>query len=305
MEGKQAFFKLVRMRTVLYAAIIAVVGGIMLYTLATRDSEGISVIHDRNPMFVRLSDGALRNGYTIRIVNKQLKYRDFIVSVDGLPSTLVDFVGLPPRADGRQLIDGRPRPDQGSARRGDRLQRHAAGALDLDPVQADRHRFRRDGRNARSLLRAVKGGQPMSALLSKPRELTGKHVLFCLLGFFGVVFAVNAVLVKAATSTFGGVETVELLQGRPDVRAGRRQARSSRTRCIGRSSGKLARDSAGEAVLDISARDAKGAPLAGLTAQARLAHPADERLDHVIALEPHGRRPISWRQRKRSRANGS
>ena len=51
----------------------------MLYTLATRDSEGISVIHDRNPMYVRLSDGALRNGYTIRIVNKRLKYRDFIV----------------------------------------------------------------------------------------------------------------------------------------------------------------------------------------------------------------------------------
>ena len=48
---------------------------------ATRDSEGISVIHDRNPMYVRLSDGAMRNAYTIRIVNKQLKYRDFIVSV--------------------------------------------------------------------------------------------------------------------------------------------------------------------------------------------------------------------------------
>jgi polyferredoxin len=107
-EGKPAFYKLVRMRTVLYAAVIAVVGGIMLYTLATRDGEGISVIHDRNPMYVRLSDGALRNGYTIRIVNKQLKYRDFIVSVDGLPSTLADFVGLPPRADGRQLISVGP-----------------------------------------------------------------------------------------------------------------------------------------------------------------------------------------------------
>jgi len=108
MEGKQAFFKLVRWRTVLYAAIIAIAGGIMIYTLATRDSEGISVIHDRNPMFVRLSDGALRNGYTIRIVNKQLKSRDFILSVDGLPSSLVDFVGLPPRADGRQLVSVGP-----------------------------------------------------------------------------------------------------------------------------------------------------------------------------------------------------
>ena len=108
MEGKPAFYKLIRGRTALYAAIIGVVGGVMLYTLATRDSEGISVIHDRNPMFVRLSDGALRNGYTIRIVNKQLRHRDFIVGVDGLPSTLIDFVGLPPRADGRQLVDVGP-----------------------------------------------------------------------------------------------------------------------------------------------------------------------------------------------------
>jgi cytochrome c oxidase accessory protein FixG len=107
-EGKPAFFKIVRLRTLLYSAVIAIAGGIMIYALATRDSEGISVIHDRNPMYVRLSDGALRNGYTIRIVNKQLKSRDFIVSVDGLPSSRVDFVGLPPRADGRQLVSVGP-----------------------------------------------------------------------------------------------------------------------------------------------------------------------------------------------------
>jgi cytochrome c oxidase accessory protein FixG len=107
-EGKQPFFKPVRMRTMLYAAVIAVAGGIMIYTLATRDGEGISVIHDRNPMYVRMSDGALRNGYTIRIVNKQLKYRDFIISVDGLPSTLIDFVGMPPRSDGRQVVSVGP-----------------------------------------------------------------------------------------------------------------------------------------------------------------------------------------------------
>ena len=66
-------------------------------------------------------------------------------------------------------------------------------------------------------------------------------------------------------------------------------------RCIGRSSGKLARDGAGEAVLDVTARDAQGAPLAGLTADARLAHPADDRLDHVIAVRPRGRRRLSRR----------
>ena len=107
-EGLAPFYKLVRTRTVLYAAIIAIAGGIMLFTLATRESEGISVIHDRNPMYVRLSDGAVRNGYTIRIVNKRLKKREFIIGIDGLPATLIDFVGMPPRADGRQLVEVGP-----------------------------------------------------------------------------------------------------------------------------------------------------------------------------------------------------
>ncbi len=118
----------------------------------------------------------------------------------------------------------------------------------------------------------------------KTRELTGRHVLFCLLGFFGVVFAVNGVLVKAATSTFGGVETSSSykagLMFEQDVARAERQ--DDLHWQVG---GKIARDKAGEAGLDISARDAKGIPLTGITAQARLAHPADERLDHMIALD--------------------
>jgi nitrogen fixation protein FixH len=118
---------------------------------------------------------------------------------------------------------------------------------------------------------------------TRPREVTGKYVLFCLLGFFGVVIAVNAVMVKAATSTFGGVETSSsykagLMFEQDVARAGQQDALHWRV------DGKLLRDGTGLAVLDISARDAKGAPLGGLTAQARLAHPADERLDRVISL---------------------
>ena len=52
--------------------------------------------------------------------------------------------------------------------------------------------------------------------------------------------------------------------------------------------GKLSRDRNGEAVLDISVRDAHGVPVTGLTADATLAHPADERLDHVIHLAKIG-----------------
>jgi cytochrome c oxidase accessory protein FixG len=92
-QGKPALYKIVRLRTAFYAAIIAVVGTVMLYTLATRSSEGISVIHDRNPMYVRLADGELRNAFTVRILNKSLETRSFVLTVDGLTDVDLKVVG--------------------------------------------------------------------------------------------------------------------------------------------------------------------------------------------------------------------
>jgi cytochrome c oxidase accessory protein FixG len=92
-DGKPAAYQVVRPRTAFYAAIIAIVSAVMLYTFATRVSEGISVIHDRNPMFVRLSDGELRNAYTVRILNKSLEARSFILTVDGLTDLDLKVVG--------------------------------------------------------------------------------------------------------------------------------------------------------------------------------------------------------------------
>ena len=117
------------------------------------------------------------------------------------------------------------------------------------------------------------------------RELTGRVVLFWLLGFFGIVFAVNAVLVRAAISTFGGVESTSSYKA--GLQFGHEVAVAERQDSLHwQVSGKLTRDGAGQAVLDVTARDAQGAPLAGLTADARLAHPADERLDHAIPVRP-------------------
>src|SRR5215207_5373174 len=93
--GEMPVQKIVRTRTVFYAAVIAAVGGIMLYALLTRHAFDISVIHDRNPVFVRMADGAIRNGYTIRILNKQLDTRRFALSIDGVAGAVVEIVGLP------------------------------------------------------------------------------------------------------------------------------------------------------------------------------------------------------------------
>ena len=85
-QGLPAVYNLVRSRTVLYAVIIVLVGAVMTYTLATRRNDGVSVIHDRNPMFVRLSDGALRNGYAIRILNKTLDAQSYASMYPACPT---------------------------------------------------------------------------------------------------------------------------------------------------------------------------------------------------------------------------
>ncbi|MBY0406749.1 MAG: hypothetical protein K2Q01_03595, partial [Rickettsiales bacterium] len=64
--------------------ILAVVGGLMLFSLLTRPVLELNVIHDRNPLFVKLSDGTLRNGYTIHILNKTQSDRTYSLSVEGL-----------------------------------------------------------------------------------------------------------------------------------------------------------------------------------------------------------------------------
>ena len=91
-----------------YAAVIAVVGIVMTVALATRTTESLSVIHDRNPAYVRLSDGSLRNGYTIRIVNKQRTSREFALDIRGLSDVRYEFVGGPGSADGRRIVEVGP-----------------------------------------------------------------------------------------------------------------------------------------------------------------------------------------------------
>lgn len=120
----------------------------------------------------------------------------------------------------------------------------------------------------------------------KPRELTGRAVLFWLLGFFGCVFAVNGLLVKAATSTFAGLETSSSykagLMFKQELDSAERQAALH-----WQVDGKLV-DKDGQAVLDLAVHDAKGVAVTGLTARARLAHPATDKFDHDLPLDRVG-----------------
>jgi cytochrome c oxidase accessory protein FixG len=108
LEGEKPFYRIVRTRTVLYAVIIALVSAVMAYALATRRAEAVSVIHDRNPLYVRLADGSLRNAYAIRILNKSLNSETFVVKVTGLPDAEVDVIGSSAFSGADPLIEVGP-----------------------------------------------------------------------------------------------------------------------------------------------------------------------------------------------------
>ena len=51
------------------------------------------MLHDRNPLFVTLSDGSIRNGYTVKILNMIPEPRSFEVALDGLPGATMWLAG--------------------------------------------------------------------------------------------------------------------------------------------------------------------------------------------------------------------
>jgi cytochrome c oxidase accessory protein FixG len=106
--GQAPFIRIVRARTILYAAIIAIVGAVMIYTLATRRAEAITVVHDRNPVFVRLSDGAVRNAFTMHVLNKSLETRRFILTVGGLADAFIEVAGDTAIHTGHPTVDVGP-----------------------------------------------------------------------------------------------------------------------------------------------------------------------------------------------------
>jgi cytochrome c oxidase accessory protein FixG len=104
LQAKPAIYRPVRPRTVAYAAIIVLVSGIMLYSLLTRNPVGLSVVHDRNPLFVSLKDGSIRNAAAVHVLNKRNAARTYMLAVDGLPNASVHVVGVDRDPAGAQLI---------------------------------------------------------------------------------------------------------------------------------------------------------------------------------------------------------
>ncbi|MCY4240154.1 MAG: cytochrome c oxidase accessory protein CcoG [Rhodobacter sp.] len=95
-EGKpvRAIWKhVLRPRTLLYSSLWSIVGLGLLTALFIRSDIDVTVAPVRNPTFVTLSDGSIRNSYDLRLRNKNAEDRPFRISVKGDPGLRIRLEG--------------------------------------------------------------------------------------------------------------------------------------------------------------------------------------------------------------------
>lgn len=79
--GKPIMKHIFRPRTMLYTALWSIVGLGLVFALFIRSDIDMTVAPIRNPTYVTLSDGTIRNAYDIRLRNKHGETRPFEISI--------------------------------------------------------------------------------------------------------------------------------------------------------------------------------------------------------------------------------
>jgi cytochrome c oxidase accessory protein FixG len=87
-------YRLIRSRTVLYAVLMMAIMGLMVWGYSSKATIEANVLKDRSPPFVRLSSGAIQNGYTLKLVNKVAETRTMIINISGIEGLTYTVIGF-------------------------------------------------------------------------------------------------------------------------------------------------------------------------------------------------------------------
>tara|TARA_B100000446_G_scaffold102872_1_gene96365 strand:+ start:756 stop:2186 length:1431 start_codon:yes stop_codon:yes gene_type:complete len=94
-EPKPIIKHILRPRTILYTTLWSLVGIGLVVALFIRPDLDVTVSPVRNPTYVTLSDGSIRNTYDVRLRNKHGEDRPFHISISGDPAMRVQIEGTP------------------------------------------------------------------------------------------------------------------------------------------------------------------------------------------------------------------
>ncbi len=84
-----------RVRTILYTSLWSIVGLGLVFALFIQPEIEMTVAPVRNPTYVTLSDGSIRNTYDVRLLNKHGEDRPFRITLKGDPTLRVQLEGTP------------------------------------------------------------------------------------------------------------------------------------------------------------------------------------------------------------------
>lgn len=119
----------------------------------------------------------------------------------------------------------------------------------------------------------------MTQIRRTARPFTGKHITLILVGFFGVVIAVNVLMARLATSTFGGVVVENSYVASQHFNGWLKEA--SAEQALGWK-GEVSRDAQGRAAIVL--RDSNGKAITAAKVTAIAEHPLGRRPETNLVL---------------------
>jgi len=87
--SRSALKALLRPRTIAYSLIWGSIGLAILFALGVRSHTEISAEPDRNPPFMLMSDGSVRNSFTLKLRNMESRPREMEIAIEGLPGAVM------------------------------------------------------------------------------------------------------------------------------------------------------------------------------------------------------------------------
>jgi cytochrome c oxidase accessory protein FixG len=97
-QAKRVWQHVLRFRTILYTALWSLIGVGLIFALFIRADIEMTVAPVRNPTFVTLSDGTIRNIYDVRLLNKHGEDRQFSLSLTSDSILRIELEGTSQRS---------------------------------------------------------------------------------------------------------------------------------------------------------------------------------------------------------------
>ena len=99
--------KILRPRTMVYAGVLAAAAAVMLGAWLLRETLTLTILPDRAPLYVQLSDGGIRNGYTLKLANKLRGETTLALALEGPAGLRLLVQDAAVDAQGRPLLTTR------------------------------------------------------------------------------------------------------------------------------------------------------------------------------------------------------